>query len=127
VTNRGHGTNDLNLGGSADCVFTDYEGFVEKIQAASPNLPIYFLSVQPTPARWHIWEDMQRANQLIEARTRTSETLHFIDVTDGFLDENGEPIEALFVEDLQHMTETGYAVWTSIIRPVLLRDLGEGS
>jgi lysophospholipase L1-like esterase len=118
------GTNDLNLGGSADCVFVDYDAFVEKIHASSPDLPIYFISVQPTPARWHLWEEMQRANQLIESRTQTGETQHFIDVTEGFLGENGEPIEALFVDDGKHMNEAGYAVWTSIIRPVLRDDLG---
>jgi len=118
------GTNDLNLGGSADCVFVDYDAFVAKIRTASASLPIYFISIQPTPARWHLWEDMQRANQLIEARTQTDSTLHFIDVTDGFLGESGEPIEALFIEDQQHMNEAGYAVWTSVIRPVLQGDLG---
>jgi len=34
-----------------------------------------------------------------------------------------EPIEALFIDQL-HLNEAGYQLWTSIIRPILMRDLG---
>jgi lysophospholipase L1-like esterase len=118
------GDNDIAFGLSADCTLRDFEAFVAHIQAAAPGTPIYFISIKPSPARWALWEDMQRANLLIETRTTTRPALHFIDVSEAMLDEEGEPIEALFVEDGLHLNAAGYELWTSIIRPRLAADLG---
>jgi lysophospholipase L1-like esterase len=71
-----------------------------------------------------LWSDMERANQLIEARTTTNAALHFIDVSDAMLDEQGQPIPELFLEDGLHMNPAGYQLWTSIIQPRLAADLG---
>ena len=116
------GDNDIAFGLSSDCTFRDFEAFVEHVHAAAPDTPIYYISIKPSPARWALWEDMQRANQLIEARTKTDPALHFIDVSEAMLDEQGEPIEELFVDGL-HMTPAGYQLWTSIVRPRLAADM----
>ena len=118
------GDNDMALGLSAECTLRHYEAFVAHIHAAAPDTPIYFVSIKPSPARWALWEDMRRANTLVEARTTTHSALHFIDVSEAMLDEGSEPIEALFVEDGLHLNAAGYELWTSIIRPRLLADLG---
>jgi lysophospholipase L1-like esterase len=118
------GDNDIGFGLSADCTFRDFEAFVAHIRATAPDTPIYYVSIKPSPARWELWEDMQRANQLIEARTTTNSTLHFIDVSEAMLDEEGQPIGELFLADGLHMTPAGYALWTSIVRPRLIGDLG---
>ena len=67
---------------------------------------------------------MSRANELIEARTTTRPSLHFIDVSEAMLGEEGQPIESVFVEDGLHLSAEGYALWTSIVRPRLAVDLG---
>ena len=102
----------------------DFDAFVAKIRATAPDVPIYFISIKPSIARWHQWSEMQRANELIEARTTTPSLLHFIDVSEAMLDEEGQPIESLFVEDGLHLTPAGYELWTSIVRPRLAGDLG---
>ena len=71
-----------------------------------------------------LWGDMQRANQLVEARATTEPALHFIDVSEAMLDEQGQPKGELFLEDGLHITAAGYQLWTSIIRPKLISDLG---
>jgi lysophospholipase L1-like esterase len=117
------GDNDIGFGSSADCTFRDFEAFVANIRAAAPDTPIYYISIKPSPARWTLWEDMQRANQLIEARTTTRPALHFIDVSEAMLDDEGQPMGELFLGDGLHMTPAGYALWTSIVRPRLAADL----
>lgn len=118
------GDNDIAFGGvSPDCVLRDYEDFVAKIREGAPSVPIYFISIKPSIARGDRWGDMQRANALIEARTTTHPSLHFIDVAESMLDEDGEPVESLFVEDGLHLSPAGYALWTSIVRPLLIADL----
>ena len=118
------GDNDIAFGLSADCTFEDFEAFVAHIRAAARGTPIYYISIKPSPARWTLWQEMQRANQLIEARTTTVSTLHFIDVSEAMLDEQGQPIGELFLADGLHMTTAGYELWTSIVRPRLAADLG---
>ena len=118
------GDNDIGFGLSADCTLRDFEAFVEHIRSTAPDTPIYYISIKPSPARWDLWEEMQRANQLIEARTETQPALHFIDVSEAMLDEEGQPIGELFLADGLHMTTAGYELWTSIVRPRLAADSG---
>ena len=119
------GDNDIAFGGlSADCTLRDFEAFVEQIHEAAPGTPIYFISIKPSPSRLALWPDMERANQLVEARTTTDPALHFIDVSRAMLDEQGQPIGELFLADDLHMTAAGYELWTSIVRPRLSVDLG---
>jgi lysophospholipase L1-like esterase len=67
---------------------------------------------------------MERANQLIEAETTTNAALHFVDVSEAMLDQQGQPIPELFTADGLHMNAAGYQLWTSIIQPRLATDLG---
>ena len=120
------GDNDIALGGlSPDCTLRDYEAFVAKIRERDLMIPIYFISIKPSVFRENLWGEMRRANALIEARTMTEPSLHFMDVSESMLDEDGRPIESLFVEDGLHLSPAGYELWTSIVRPVLIADLGD--
>lgn len=118
------GDNDIAFGSSADCVFVDFEAFVDRIRESVEDTPIYYISIKPSPARSVLWVEMQRANELIHARTTTRETLHFIDVSRAMLDEQGDPIKTLYVEDGLHLSPAGYGLWTTIVRPRLAADLG---
>ena len=118
------GDNDIAFGLSADCTLRDFEAFVEHIHAAAPGTPIYFISIKPSPSRMQFWSDMERANQLIEAETTTNAALHFVDVSEAMLDQQGQPMPELFTGDGLHMNAAGYQLWTSIIQPRLATDLG---
>jgi lysophospholipase L1-like esterase len=118
------GDNDVAFGLSADCTLRDFEALVEHIHAVTPGTPIYFVSIKPSPSREDFWSEMERANQLIEARTATDPALHFIDVSAAMLDRHGRPTPELFAEDGLHMNVAGYQLWTSIIQPKLAVDLG---
>jgi lysophospholipase L1-like esterase len=118
------GDNDIAFGLSADCTLRDFEAFVEHIHAAAPGSPIYFISIKPSPSRMQFWSDMERANQLIEAETTTNAALHFVDVSEAMLDQQGQPMPELFTGDGLHMNAAGYQLWTSIIQPRLATDLG---
>lgn len=119
------GDNDIALGSvSAECALRDYEAFVAEIHATLPTVPIYFISIKPSIARWTLWEEMERANRLIEARTTSDPTLQFIDVSKAMLSDQGEPIAQLFVEDGIHLSAAGYSLWNAIVKPRLFTDLG---
>jgi lysophospholipase L1-like esterase len=116
------GTNDL--GGFAsdrtpEQIAAGYAQFVEAVHGALPETNIYYLSITPSRLRWRQWPLVRQTNELIEAHTRLDDRLHFIDATEDFLGADGLPDRKLFRWDRLHPNHRGYAVWTSLIKPVL--------
>jgi lysophospholipase L1-like esterase len=118
------GTNDITWPrpATAQQVFAGYQAFVQRLQAELPDVPIYYVSITPTPARWRYWTIVQEANRLIQAHTRTDPRLHFIDLTPALLGPDGRPDRKLYRADRVHPNRKGYAVWKAAIKPVLLAD-----
>jgi lysophospholipase L1-like esterase len=118
------GTNDIAdpKPATAEQVFAGYLAFVSAVQAMLPGVPMYFISITPTPLRWKYWSIVQAANRLILAHTKTDPSLHFIDITDAFLGPDGLPDRRLFRRDRLHPNARGYEQWTALVKPVLLAD-----
>jgi hypothetical protein len=68
---------------------------------------------------------MKRANGLIEAWTRGDDRLRYVDVASVLLAEDGTPRDDVFLLDGLHLNATGYAAWTSVLRPILERDFAQ--
>ena len=118
------GDNDIGSGFSADCVFRDFEAFAERIHEERPDLPLYYIAIKPSILRWQLYDEVERANNLIAARAQTDDRITFVDIATPMLGEDGTPREELFVADGLHLSATGYELWTSVLKPVLLEDLG---
>jgi lysophospholipase L1-like esterase len=109
---------------SPETVAEDFRRFVTLIHSQIPDTWIYFISIKPSPSRWTISPSIQRANELIAAYARTQERVEFIDVSAAMLTEHGSLRRELFLPDDLHLNAEGYALWTSIIRPILLKRFG---
>jgi hypothetical protein len=122
------GTNDIAWPHPAapQQVFDGYKGFVLRVRSALPDIPIYFVSICPVPARWRYQSIVLEANQRILTYTKTDPRLHFIDITGAFLGPNGRPDLRLFRSDRLHPNARGYEKWTAILKPILLADLFPG-
>lgn len=123
------GTNDINgIKGnskSGEQVFFSVVNLVETYHEMYPKVPIFYITITPTPARWKVWQDADTANQLIIKYAEKNPHLTVIDTTDAFINTNGKPKRSLFINDKLHLNEKGYAIWTSIIKPVLVEKLGK--
>jgi lysophospholipase L1-like esterase len=117
------GTNDINgIKGnskSGEQVFFSVVNLIETYHEMYSHVPIFYISITPTPARWAVWKDAHTANQLIAKYAEKNPYLTFIDTTEAFLGTSGKPKKGLFIKDNLHLNEKGYALWTSIIKPVL--------
>ena len=119
------GDNDIGSHGNApEELLEGFMQFVSRAHAELPEARIYFLAVKPSVLRWGVWPEMQRANELIRSHCDSRPQLHFIDVASPMLDSEGQPRADIFKADELHMNETGYEIWTSVVRPVLLRREG---
>ena len=117
------GDNDLAAGSTKtpQSVTSDAKEFVRMVHAASPQTKIYFLSIKPSKARWNEWPQMKSANDMIAAFARTQQRVQYIDVASAMFDAQGHLRGDLFAEDGLHPNARCYALWTSIIKPVLPR------
>ncbi len=115
------GTNDISgrHPRTAREVFDGYVASVQQVHADLPDVPIYYISITPTPSRWKLWPTAEEANRLIEAHTKSDPRLRFIDLTSALLTSDGKPDRSLYRIDRLHPNARGYAKWTSVIRPVL--------
>ena len=116
------GDNDLSWPWSKtpEQVFADFRQFVGIIRAQLPDTWIYYVSIKPSILRSGNRQKLKKTNELIAAYISTQPRLQFIDVDQAMLNARGKPRWEFFRWDGLHMNAKGYAVWTSIIKPVLL-------
>jgi lysophospholipase L1-like esterase len=120
------GDNDLAAGSTKtpQSVASDAKEFVRMVHSASPDTEIYFLSIKPSKARWNEWPQMRSANAMIADFAKTQRRVQYIDVASAMLDAQGKLRTDLFADDGLHPNAKCYALWASIIKPVLLQREG---
>jgi lysophospholipase L1-like esterase len=118
------GDNDLDArtGKSASDVVDDFRTFVGLVQSYVPDTRIYYLAIKPSRLRWARWPEMAKANAEIAALCAGDPRLGFLDVAGPMLASGEPPARELFVFDGLHLSQRGYALWTSVVKPRLLAD-----
>jgi lysophospholipase L1-like esterase len=116
------GDNDLSWpwSKSPQIVLNDFKRFVTIVHGGLPETWIYYISIKPSPARWSNWATVQQTNRMIAEFASGQERVQFIDVTPPMLDTHGKVRGDLFRWDGLHLNSRGYALWTSIIKPIIL-------
>lgn len=117
------GDNDLWAGKTADRVLADFKTFMTLKTAKLGQTPVYFIAIKPSKQRLSQLALQDQVNQAIRAMGATRKDLRFVDVAPPML-EAGVPKD-IFVADGLHMTPEGYAIWTSVVRPVVELDARE--
>ena len=119
------GINDINIGRTNDEIMTNYKTIIEEIQAKLPATEIICESVLPMDNRVTAWGiDLPKTIDKIKdlnARIKTyveSKGILFVDLFTSFADENDQQIPSYSYDGL-HPNADGYAVWTSVLKPLL--------
>jgi len=86
-----------------------------------PTIPVAFVSIKPSVARWAMEVRMVKSNSLIKAFLATQKNATYLDVHNAMLDAQGNVFKDIFVGDNLHMNAKGYAIWQKIIAPTILR------
>jgi lysophospholipase L1-like esterase len=115
------GDNDIAKGLPAACIAKDVQAFVAKVRELGVEAPVYLVSIKPSPGRLEFWPKMQEANRLLQLLAKSDPELHYIDVSDAMLSDDGQLKPELFQKDKVHLSNEGYRTWTERLRPALLR------
>ena len=114
------GGNDLWNGHTAEEVLEDFQEFTERLFERVPECRVIQLAIRPSIKKRDIIPTVLRTNELLEQNAARDGRVTFLRGScDRFLDQNGEPIEALYHADRNHMSEKGYAIWSEIVTPHL--------
>lgn len=121
------GDNDLQEGVPPEEVVATFDTLTARLHAALPRTRLYVMSIKPSPARWGLWPEAQRANALLWRSCAADSLLACIDVAGPMLDpRTGRPRRELFGPDSLHLSAAGYRVWREAVRSALLPE-GRGA
>lgn len=101
------------------------ERFIElfnMIRSELPDTKITYISMKPSPSRWHLAEKFIHGNQGIREFIESKPHASFVDIWGLMLDDNDQPDQDLFLEDMLHMNRKGYAIWKQAIEPELINE-----
>lgn len=105
------GDNDLAEGRQPEEVCLFFEALAHKIEQHLPDVPVTFLSIKPSPARWNIVDAIRQANRLIADEITRRPQFQFIDATAAMLTPDGQPDRSLYEADELHLNPAGYVRW----------------
>jgi len=80
------------------------------------DTPVFWISITPTPARWHVWPEIKEANGMIKEICESHRSTYFIDTEKYFTNSSGLPRSELFLDDKLHLNGEGYRIWSGIIK-----------
>lgn len=115
------GSNDINAGTRPEEVLANFQKLHRKLHASLPEARLYVLSVVPSPGkRFARIADLRKANALLAQECASQPWMKFIDITEPLIGADGKPRAELFIPGDIHMLPAGYAVWKSVIAPVVV-------
>ena len=106
---------------TADVVYRRFRKLFQLIRVKMPGVPVAFVSMKPSPSRERFLQIMQEGNNKIKSYLQQQKNAVYIDVYNKMLQENGSPMTDIFLNDNLHMNAKGYAIWTKIIGPYLVK------
>ena len=110
------GDNDLGDGRHPEEVYLFFSVLTEKMNKWLPGVPLTFLSIKKSPARWGIAEPIQRTNDLIKQYIEKQASYRYVDMTTPLLDRHGRPRPELFEQDGLHLNPAGYQIWQQTLQ-----------
>jgi lysophospholipase L1-like esterase len=113
------GGNDINAGKSPEQVAEAFKTLVGKVHAALPKTKVYYITLFPNVKRRAQDEKCGKANELIQAFTKTDERLGYIDTASKMRAADGGPRPELLRDDGLHMNDDGYKIWNEMVGAVL--------
>ena len=110
------GTNDINGWNTPEDVFAEFENFYDSVKEKLPKTMVFAISIQPSPSRFDQRPRQQKWNESVRNLAKKEANLVFVDVSPPMLSAEDEPRPELYTDDMLHMNQEGYKIWTKLVR-----------
>ncbi|MCS6839141.1 MAG: SGNH/GDSL hydrolase family protein [Roseiflexus sp.] len=111
------GDNDLGDGRPPDDIVRSLRAMLSRIDTTLGPIPVAYISIKPSLARWSLRDKIQRVNNAARALMEQRPSGYYVDVYTSMLGPDGRPRAELFDADGLHLSAKGYQMWTRILRP----------
>lgn len=108
---------------SGKTVFRRFKKLYNDVGRTLGPVPFVYISMKPSPSRWHLREKYIEGNRLIRRflEKKGNARIRFVSVWEAMLGSDGKPKPEIFLSDNLHMNATGYAIWKKLIEPLLIK------
>lgn len=113
------GSNDLNAKLTVQETLEDYTKFLNLVHERLPDTRVILNAVKISIKRLTQIPQVHELNQKLEAWAKDKTWVRYVDSCSYLADEKGQPVRSYYVDDLLHLSPSGYAKWTEILSPVL--------
>lgn len=119
------GENDVVDGQAPDEVLAAFKRFMAlKDQKLGKSVPVYYISIKPSPARLSATAGQEQVNAMVQALVPTRSDLHYIDIASQVW-ENNKPdtrLKDIYMADGIHLNRGAYeTILIPAIKPVALQ------
>ena len=113
------GTNDVARERTAEQTINGVKCLIQRLESVNPELPIIYIAITPTPARWNIWDKSNAVNLEIEKLASEKSNLFFMKTA-----QNSLRLASLLPPIYSGRTgytfqNKGYAIWNDILAETL--------
>jgi lysophospholipase L1-like esterase len=116
------GENDLAAGTPVDRVLSERSRFLAQKARMFPNVPVFLVSLKPSPARWHNRAEQLAYNADTLRLTEGSRDLSYVEI--GPLLMNGNRPGDHYLADGIHLKPGSYRLWVPALKIALEQRLG---
>lgn len=95
------------------------EKLLSVVRSFDDDVPFIVIEVTPTPSRWAVWPEIARAGDLMKAKLEADPNAYFLPTAGAFLGLDGQPRPEYFLKDQLHLNETGYDIWSNLLKAKL--------
>jgi hypothetical protein len=115
------GSNDVDLGESAQAIVSRIVQFDDRLKAALPGARLVFVSVIRSPDHEDLWPVIDDINRQMHAYAMTHPQVDFVDVNPALFNRDGSPRIDAFMPDHRHLRRPAYEDVAGMLKPVLVR------
>ena len=103
-----------------ESILGDLGTIIARVHDELPDARIYVLSVKPSVLRRSAWPVAQELNAGYREIAANDPLVYYVDVATPFLDNAGNVMTDIFIEDNLHLNDLGNAIWGATIKAALM-------
>ena len=98
-----------------DAIIRSLRDLLGQVDLALPGVPLGFISVKPSPARWAVLDRIRAVNAAVRTIVSALPNGVYLDVFSSMLSDTNGPRPELFEPDGLHMNRAGYRLWWQVV------------